>query len=141
MSATPDIPGFKSAMDRLREVMGREVAFHLVTPAAYDPGVQLNDDGEPYDPTAVPSIPAGEIDVTITVGVVTTVIEGSDEADIDAGPSGVRSSESAALIIALLDKPSIEDATSFTLDGIRYSVTDLRFDGSTDRWVCFGEAR
>lgn len=142
MAATPDIAGFRVAQDRLRQVLGRAVTFHVPEAPVYDPDVQLDPEtGRPYDPTVVPTSGGGEADVTITVGIVTTVIESSDEADIEAGPSGVRSSESAALIIAPADKPDIAGAGAFTLDGMRYAVIDLRFDGSSDRWVCFGEAR
>lgn len=142
MPAAPDIAGFKAAQDRLREVLGRAVLFHLPVPPQYAPDVQLDPEtGEPYDPTVVPISGGGTTDVAITAGVVTTVIEASDEADIKLGPAGVRSGESVALIIAPADKASVEDATAFSLDGIRYAITDLRFDGSSDRWVCFGEAR
>jgi hypothetical protein len=46
------------------------------------------------------------------------------------------------LIVAPPDYPTIQAATSFELDGMTFTITDMTQDGVVggDRWLVFGES-
>jgi hypothetical protein len=62
---TPDIAGFIAAQDRMRQVFGRDVPFNVPVAPVWPVDTQLDENGEPYDPTVVPSS-GGGMTFTIT---------------------------------------------------------------------------
>jgi hypothetical protein len=139
---TPDIAGFLEAQERMREEFGRDVAFNVPVAATWPADTQLDENGEPYDPTVVPTSGGGTAPSVIHVGVVRQALPTNEEDEVDRGPGGVRSTERAVLIVAPPDYLTVQPAVSFELDGIAYTITDMTPDGivGTDRWLVFGEA-
>lgn len=139
---TPDIAGFMAAQDRMRQVFGRDIAFDVPIAATYPPDTQLDENGEPYDPTVVPDSGGGTAPSVIHVGVVRQALPSDEEDEVSRGASGVRGNDRAVLIVAPPDYPTIQSAIGFTLDGIAYTITDTTQDGiiGGERYLVFGEA-
>lgn len=145
MPNAPDIAGFRDAQNRLREVLGQDVTFHVPEAVTWDPAVALDPEtGQPYDPTTVPTSGGGHADVVIRVSVVfRTIRRGAVEDQVIDQPVGVMNDGTVALLIAQADYAAIQDATEFVLNGKDYRITDILPDGigEIDRYVAFGEAR
>jgi hypothetical protein len=143
VAVEPDIQGFQEAMARGRDFLGQDVTFHVPVAPTWPADVALDPEtGRPYDPTAVPSSGGGETDVVIHVGVVSPVLTVAARDAVEADFQGVVRTNKAALDVALSDEAAIHNAVAFTLDGIRYHVTDGLEHGLTepDRYLVFGEA-
>jgi hypothetical protein len=85
---TPDIAGFIAAQDRMRQVFGRDVPFNVPVAPVWPVDTQLDENGEPYDPTVVPSSGGGTAPSVIHVGVVRNALPTNEEDEVDRGVSG-----------------------------------------------------
>lgn len=143
MPTQPDIQGFRDAMDRGRDVLGQDVTFHVLADPVWPDGTAINPEtGRPYDPTVVASSGGDETDVVIRVGVVSPVLTVAGRDQVEADVQGVVRTNRAALDVALEQVPNVSDAVAFTVNEIRYVVTDkvLHGLGGADRYLVFGEA-
>lgn len=144
MAGGPDIAGFKEAQDRLRTELGTDVMFDIPVPPVWPPGTQLDrETGEPYDPTVVPESGGGTTQVTVRALPVFRPIRTAGEDFVEAGPGGITRDRAAALDLADEDYAQVENATHFTLSGMRFRVTEAIPDGieaAPDRHIIYGEA-
>ena len=128
MSAdAPDLAGFKAAQDRKRAAFGASVRFLWPAARTYAPGVSLNSDGEPLDPTVAPtSVDQPEATVTATVARQTQRITGqrSKQTAVGRVEKGI-----VQLNVALEDAATVDGAESFEIDGERYEIEDTTRDG------------
>lgn len=147
MPATPDLAGFRAAMDRLRDNFGQDVTFHAPVAKTWPAGTQLDPEtGEPYDP-AIDPISAGWTDIVKHVGVVTkpisTAREGGDTR-FEAG--GEFSGMDAVLDMVDTDHVDVLDATEVTLYGLRFKIVEMKPSGlggdpDADRYIVYLEAK
>ncbi len=141
---SPNIQGFIEAQNTLRQEFGVDVVFDIPVAPVYAPTVPIDPEtGLPYDPTVVPTSGGGTTQVTILGLLVRQALPTNEQDEVTWSQSGVRRTDMAVLSIDPVDRPTIEGATSFTVQGIPYSVTDMTPDGivDIDRWLVFGEAK
>lgn len=126
MSAAPDVPGFIAAQERLIDLMGTDVTFHVRTPKVYDDAVQLDPQTrEPYDPTQVHTSGGDEVDTQLRVGTVRRLLDAGADDDVSESAGGVMRADRAALAVKVGDFPAVETATEVTIAGERYRITDM----------------
>lgn len=140
----PDLDGWREAMDRGRSFLGQDITFYLPTDPVWPPGTAINPEtGRPYDPTVVPASGGEEEVVTLRVGVISPVVTTAARDQVEATAAGVERTDRAALDVNLAQGPTIQLAAAFTVNGIRFKITDIVPHGLTapDRYVVFGEAQ
>lgn len=143
---TPDLPGYREALNRLRELTGATVVF-VIPPDENDtvwpPGTSFDTEtGDPMDPLIEPDSMGDETEVPIKADVAFRLPRDmSDDTRITA--LGAISERSFALFISVADKPSVEDATEVEVYGKRYAITQWTTDGIDipDRWIVFIEEK
>jgi hypothetical protein len=145
MSVTPNVAGYKDAMDRLRSALGQDVTFKVPEAVTWPAGVELDPEtGQPYDHTVEPESGGGFTEVVVHVGVVNQTFRTANPKDeVPDAAGGIERTGLVVLNCSLADYPTVEPATEFTLNGIDYRVTDREATGltSVDRWMIFGEAK
>lgn len=123
----PDIQGFKAAMDQLRVSTGTNVDFQVPVAAAYDPSVQLADDGSPLDPTVVPTSGGGFTAITKRVGAIFKEESAlRPGADTRISESGVRSGMDAIFDLAVEDYADVSSATEVWMDNLRFRIVEWK---------------
>lgn len=135
---TPNLSGFVSAQDALREMFGETVIFYVpITPtwpqdAAIDP-----ETGRPYDPTIEPAS-SGQASAAVRAIVDDGAHPAGDERVTAVGDMG-----EADLVVDVnaADYPAASGADRALVRGDRFAVTRWRPDGlsGTDRWLAFLE--
>jgi hypothetical protein len=146
---TPDLAGFRDAMNRLRQNFGQDVRFRIPAPKVWPAGTQLDpESGEPFDPAIDPLSGGGFTDVVKHVGVVTKpIVPGREGGDTRFEAGGAFSGMDAILDMAAADKADVEDATEVILYGERFDIIEMKPGGLgggadvIDRYVVYLEAK
>ena len=144
MSPTPDLAGFRSAQQRLRDTMGVEATFKLPVAPVWPAGTPLDPQtGRPYDPTVEPESGGGHTEVVRRVALTFRPIKVNVEDPIgDEVQGGIRHGESIALSMSPADHAAVESAVQVNLEGTEYRITSMIADpGLDDRYIAFGEAK
>lgn len=142
MAVQPDIQGFRDAMNSMRALTGQDVTFHVPIAPVWPPGTALDENGQPYDATVVPSSGGGTTDIVKRVGVVSPIVTRRAIDDVRASEQGVVRTNHVVLDVAVADIPDIANATTFTMHGVLFQITDTITDGliGDDRLLVFGGA-
>lgn len=136
----PDLAGFVSAQDGLRERFGEEVVFEVSLPETWPAGAALDPEtGRPYDPTVQP-VSSGMASAAVTAIVM-------DESGLAAEGQerttaiGDMSEWDLVLDVHPDDYPAASGATRVTVRGDRFAVARWRPDGvrGIDRYLAFLE--
>lgn len=137
----PNIAGFKEAQSRLRNLLGTTAIFHVPGPVVYPPGTPVDPQtGRPYDPTIKPtSEPITDKPHKVAVVVARPSGRGGE---VEVSWAGLRYGDSALLEMDDAVAADVQAATTVTIKGMNYKISQLRPDpGLDDRWLATVELK
>lgn len=144
MSVTPNISGFIEAQDSLIDQLGDDVIITKYDPKVYDPSVSLNEDGSPFDPTAVPISGGDPHTSVVRVATLKRLLARGAADSVEDNPGGVMRDGHAAIALKIVDAAELDGAELVTMSGLDYRVTDVIPDsivGITYRHVVYLERK
>jgi hypothetical protein len=127
---TPDLAGFKAAMDAKRTAFGESVLFLFPEQRTYPAGTALNAEGEPLDPTVQPETnEQGEATVIATVAASTSLVRAGQRSE--QSPVGRMEKGTVVVNCAIEDENTLTGAIEFIRmsNSERYTIIDTRRDG------------
>lgn len=143
---TPDLAGYERAQVNLRARLGQDVPFFIPTATVWPPGVPVDDDGVPIDPSVHP-LASGFASASVRCSVANRPIRGQGMLIPQTTDTAIGIESHSMLLLVMgkdqFDENGIDNATECEVFKERYKIEDAQPDqvgpGEVQRMQLFVE--